>query len=306
MTADSALIPPALAPSVSPCTGVCRLDEASGLCLGCARSAEEIALWREARPAFRAAVWADLPARFARLGIVCRRLPWTTGDIRRFVEASLAGAAGTWVVGVVGAVAEFAARPGAAVTVTVGGDEVTARTPGGALRFRIDEHVRALSFDAPDTPPDRQPIVLAVLRERGRLPAAPVLADLGPDRAAILPQDRDHRLYDLGLNRKEGRFCVRVAPGPAARALGEAAGQPLAQVLPQLGPVLLAESPARVVESALGRIEVTTPIPPPGGTSPAGPHTHLLPDHLASGRAMPAGMDLPRAYLPGAIFSPAG
>jgi predicted Fe-S protein YdhL (DUF1289 family) len=297
---------PALSPGVSPCTGLCRIDAASGLCLGCARSAEEIALWREARPAVRAAVWADLPARFARLGLTCRRLPWTTGDIRRVVQASLSGAAGTWVVGVVGAVAEFAAPPGAAIEVTEEGADLVATTPGGALRLRLDDHVRALCFDPPDTPPGRQRLVLAVLREAGRLPASPVVADLGPDRAAILPPDRDRRLFDLGLNRKEGRFCVRVAPGPAARALAAAAGRPLAETLPQLGPALLAESPPRVVESALGRIEVTGPIPPPGGTSPPGPHTHLLPDHLASGRAMPAGMDLPRAYLPGAIFYPAG
>jgi predicted Fe-S protein YdhL (DUF1289 family) len=301
MTSD-----PAFTANVSPCTGICRMDEASGLCLGCARSAEEIAVWREAKPTLRAAVWADLPARFARLGLNCRRLPWATDDIRRFVRESLSGAAGTWVVGVVGAVAEFAAQPGDGITVTEAGADLVATTPGGALRLRLDDHVRALSFDPPDTPPGRQRIVLAVLREAGRLPASPVLADLCPDAAAIHPQDRNHRLYDLGLNRKEGRFCVRVAPGPAARALAAAAGRPLAHVLPRLGPLLLAESPVRVVESALGRIEVATPIPPPGGTSPAGPHTHLLPDHLAIGRAMPAGMDLPRAYLPGAIFYPAG
>ncbi|WP_081473954.1 DUF1289 domain-containing protein [Novosphingobium pentaromativorans] len=29
----------------SPCTGVCRLDPGSGLCLGCKRTMEEIADW---------------------------------------------------------------------------------------------------------------------------------------------------------------------------------------------------------------------------------------------------------------------
>ena len=67
---------------------------------------------------------------------------------------------------------------------------------------------------------------------------------------------------------------------------------------------LVAESPTRVVESALGRIEVQGQIPPPDAKSPDGPHTHLLPDHLETGRALPVGMDLPRAYLPGAIFYP--
>ena len=80
----------------------------------------------------------------------------------------------------------------------------------------------------------------------------------------------------------------------------------LLDALPRLAPVLLQHSPPRVVESVLGRIEVLTPIPVPGGNTPAGPHTHLLPEHLATGRALPAGMDLPSAYLPGSIFYPAG
>ena len=29
----------------SPCTGVCRIDERSGLCAGCARTLAEIAAW---------------------------------------------------------------------------------------------------------------------------------------------------------------------------------------------------------------------------------------------------------------------
>lgn len=29
----------------SPCIGVCRMDEAAGLCLGCLRTLDEIALW---------------------------------------------------------------------------------------------------------------------------------------------------------------------------------------------------------------------------------------------------------------------
>jgi predicted Fe-S protein YdhL (DUF1289 family) len=33
------------APVASPCTGVCRIDEATGLCIGCGRSLDEIARW---------------------------------------------------------------------------------------------------------------------------------------------------------------------------------------------------------------------------------------------------------------------
>ena len=291
---------------VSPCVGLCKLDEATGLCLGCARDGDEIAGWGATTQVARAAVWAALPDRFARLGVTCQRLPWDTEEIRTFVVSTLRDKAGTWVMGVVGAVAEFAARPDAQVVVETDESEVCATTSGGSLRFVIDDAVRALTFDPPGTPPDRQRIVLAVKRERGRLPVTEAVADLGPDAGAVMPGDRGQRLFDLGLGRKEARFCTRCAPGAALEAMVAATGRSLFDAMPMLGPALLAQSPTRVVDSALGRIEVSTPIPPPGGRSPAGPHTHLLPDHLATGRAMPTGMDLPRAYLPGAIFYPAG
>ena len=40
----------------SPCTGVCRIDEATGRCAGCARTLEEIATWGRADRAARLAV----------------------------------------------------------------------------------------------------------------------------------------------------------------------------------------------------------------------------------------------------------
>ncbi|MBD3765486.1 MAG: DUF1289 domain-containing protein, partial [Rhodobacterales bacterium] len=290
---------------VSPCTGVCRMDQDSGLCLGCARTSEEIALWRDAPPAFRDAVWDALPARFARLGITCTRLPWDADVIRAEVLKRLSAGDGTWVFGVSGAVAEVMLHPGARFVVTVHGDSVTALTHGGGLRLLLGEDLRALSFATPSVPADRAPLALVVLRERGRLPVASGLADLGPDTAALDPASRSHRLFDLGLGRKEARFCVRCPPGDLSCLLTSLAGADLATVLRVAGPRLVAESPARVVESALGRAEVTTPIPPPGGRSQVGPHTHLLPDVLASGRATPPGIDIPRAYLPGALFHPA-
>ena len=196
--------------------------------------------------------------------------------------------------------------PGASADINTDGGRIEASNAGANLRFLIDEQVCALTFDSTDTPADRQRVVLAVDRARGRPPVAAALADLGPDRAAIRPEHREQRLYDLGLGRKEARFCVRCGTEAVRDALATATGTALTEALPRLAPILLRDSPARVVESALGRIEVLTQIPEPNGRSPTGPHTHLLPDHLATERALPAGMDLPRVYLPGAIFYPAG
>lgn len=206
-------------------------------------------------------------------------------------------------MGVVGAVGEFTAADGEAVDVWMEDDHIFAATTDAALRFKIDDDIRALTFEPYDTPIPQSRIVLAVKRERGRLPVADCLCDLGEDNASLIDEDPGH-VFDLGLGRKEVRFCVRVAQGAARDALNRAQGEPFLQCLPRIGAALLAESPTRVIETALGRMEVQGRIPPPGGRSPDGPHTHLLPDHLASGRAMPTGMDLPRAYLPGAIFYP--
>lgn len=287
---------------VSPCTGVCKLDEATGWCLGCGRSGDEIADWRNQSEAHRAEVWGQIPLRLSQLGVACRRLPWTTDEIRAFAADTMQKSRGTWVMGVVGAVAEFTAMPGSVVDVWIEGDELNAKTKNGALRMTIDEGVRALTFDPVEQEAEAR-IVLAVKRERGRLPVAEGVADLGEDGGALLP-DPGTRLFDLGLARKEARFCVRVGDGASKDALESAANRSFAESIPQIGTPLLNESPTRVVETALGRIEVQGKIPLADGQSQEGPHTHLLPDHLAMGRAQPVGMDLPRAYLPGAIFYP--
>ncbi|MEL6434602.1 MAG: DUF1289 domain-containing protein [Pseudomonadota bacterium] len=286
----------------SPCTGICKLDEQTGWCLGCGRTGDEIAVWRGLPQSNRDQVWADIPDRLGQLGVACRRLPWTTEDIREFVATSCAPGRGTWVMGVVGAVAEFLVTDGAVAEVIHDGDDLIARTQNGALRMTIDDHLRALTFDPPSlkTPPR---VVLAVKRERGRLPVADGLIDLGEDQAALLG-DKATRLFDLGLGRKEARFCVRVGDGAAHIALDRATGLPFADSFPQIGAALLQESPTRVVETALGRIEVQGQIPTESATMPAGPHTHLLPDQLLIGRALPVGMDLQGAYLPGANFYP--
>ena len=54
-------------PVASPCNNVCRIDEASGWCLGCQRSLGEIAAWGTASDDERRAVLAELPARRARM-----------------------------------------------------------------------------------------------------------------------------------------------------------------------------------------------------------------------------------------------
>ena len=49
----------------TPCVRICTLDARSGLCLGCARTIDEIARWGAMSAAERARVIGELPARLA-------------------------------------------------------------------------------------------------------------------------------------------------------------------------------------------------------------------------------------------------
>ncbi|MDX6750771.1 DUF1289 domain-containing protein [Geminicoccaceae bacterium 1502E] len=51
----------------SPCVGVCEIDGATGFCVGCARTLDEIASWGSASETARDAIRAVLPARASRL-----------------------------------------------------------------------------------------------------------------------------------------------------------------------------------------------------------------------------------------------
>jgi uncharacterized protein len=51
----------------SPCVRICRIDEATGLCVGCLRSLEEIAGWARLSAEERRRLIAALPSRAARL-----------------------------------------------------------------------------------------------------------------------------------------------------------------------------------------------------------------------------------------------
>ena len=54
-------------PVPSPCISVCKMDEASGLCTGCLRTLDEIALWSVLDDDDKRAVWEALAQRRGRL-----------------------------------------------------------------------------------------------------------------------------------------------------------------------------------------------------------------------------------------------
>jgi hypothetical protein len=125
-----------------------------------------------------------------------------------------------------------------------------------------------------------------------------VLTELGPDRDALRPEDRGSILFDLGLGALQADFCVRIGDPNLATRLRELTGRAVFEHgNPTMG-MILAANPPRVFISQLGRIEVYQPIPPPSGRSPEGPHTHVLPKLLKSGRTHPATEPVPDGWIP--------
>ena len=277
----------------SPCVGICRLDPDTGWCLGCARTAEELAAWRDLPGGDQLVVWRDLPRRKALLGLGFRLLPWQgSGLLDRLAEASVAPGA-TWRIGVWGAAAELAPRPGAAIHAERSAQGLRLRTPGGALELMPPPGMRAFELAGASGRVDR--VVLALHRARVAGTFAKGLTELGADHAAIDAGRRGERLFDLGLARPPIRFCVRTGDVGLVARLRAAAGADALGPAAGLLPHLLAASPDRVVHSPVGRIEVSGPIQ---RAAPSGPHTHLLPDLLAQERLLEPGFALPEGYVP--------
>jgi predicted Fe-S protein YdhL (DUF1289 family) len=284
----------------SPCIGICRIDERSGLCLGCARTGDEIAMWGEMPQNGRQSVWVELPERRKNLGLNIHRLNWETQDIQSFVSETLRPG-GTWITGVLGAVAEFSLGEDEVCEIETDANLLRAFSPRGAISFHIGENLRALSFGSMSR---QEIIVLALPRSEAKSFPGEGLVCLGPDRDAIREGARDEILYDFGLGRRSAGFGIRTACPDLIARLDGANGLDWRQFLPSIGTDIQRASPTRVVRNAIGRIEVFATIPPPNGKSPAGPHTHLLPAYLIEGSDVPSKIDMPEGYVACATYYP--
>ena len=282
----------------SPCVGICVLDNATGWCGGCGRTDQELANWREMPARAQRAVWADLPRRKTILGLGFRLLPWSGPMLLdRLAGMSAAPGAG-WSIGVYGAVAEFAANDDRIATSIDGGD-LYLRTRGGRAVIRLPPGARA--FELVDANGRVGRIALALHRARFKQPPASSITCLGDDSDAIDPPMRQAKLFDLGLARRSIRFGVRTREPALVDLLNAHAGLGL-RASPALVTALIEQSPDRVVISPFGRIEVEGPVL---RDDHVGPHTHLLPDLLRTGREIEPGLELPPDYVPCASLFPA-
>jgi hypothetical protein len=210
-----------------------------------------------------------------------------------------------WSLGTFGAIAEFSRDNGEPVRLMQSSAAISAVTPRGGIVIRLDRRSRPFASESMTKTGWNQRIALCLPEHDCAMGGRGTLTEIGPDREALCAQDRDAVLFDLGFGALQADFCVRFGdPGAIARLRQHAGRDVFEPGNPAMG-IILAANPHRVFISRLGRIEVYQPIPPPSGKSPEGPHTHVLPRLLKTGRTHAATEPVPPGWIPCAHIYPA-
>lgn len=198
-----------------------------------------------------------------------------------------------WSIGSFGAIGEFMRDADEAATIHRTAGQIDVVTTRGAMRV-LDTALMGVAWDTLSGDGETWGHVLAFCKPR--LATGPrVVRFLGHDADAIRTEDRSDRLYDLGVASGCVAMAVRTRDTALIAALDAAEGQALLGVA-GIMPIVLDAQPHRVLLSPAGRIEVYQPIPTSDGESPAGPHTHLLPNLITKDRAHSSNTPIPNGW----------
>lgn len=218
-------------------------------------------------------------------------------DLEKLLESNLRNPHSTFSVGSFGAIAEFhrAQSEEATIESRVPYSAVTTR---GAIRIETIDDLLPIAYEnlSNEKHKWRNGIVFCLPSGIARSNQRSVLTELGPDWSAVRTKDRGATLFDVGLNTINIDFCIRTENEKFLDILRRAEGR---SVLESDNPVvgeIIAASPHRIAISKLGRIEVYQRIPT--DQTLEGPHTHVLPKLLRTGRTHSANVPVPEGYLP--------
>ena len=124
------------------------------------------------------------------------------------VKQQLALPSTSWSIGVLGALAEFHRDDGEPCT--NGGTCVM--TERGALKLEVPPSTRAIAYEVVTQNVNmwNHGVALCLPREECEMTCRRAISEIGPDREAIRPQDRESILFDIGLGSAYCDFCVRT------------------------------------------------------------------------------------------------
>ncbi|MBH0239876.1 DUF6925 family protein [Methylobrevis albus] len=224
-------------------------------------------------------------------------------EILDLVRDLLADAGTSWAVGTFGAIGEFLRDANEPARLDAAGGAVSVVTARGGLRLGPIPGLRPVAYETSFGAGWSHALAFCLPAAEAAMAGRSVLTELGPDVDALREADRDGILFDLGLGCLQVDVLVRVAPDAAAKLrphLGRALFEPGNAAMHAIFDL----QPPRVFVTRIGRAEIFQPIPPPGGTSPEGPHTHILPQLLKGGRTHAATMPIPAGLVPCAYAFP--
>ena len=224
--------------------------------------------------------------------------------VEALLREALADPETAWSLGSFGAIAEFMRDPDEDV-VPLRDARLGMATRRGAVAVTPLPGLRPVAYETGVASGWNHAVALCLPADACAMSGRAVVTELGPDGAAARGEDRAGILFDLGLGLRAVDACVRAADPEAVACLRAGAGRPVFDPESPIGRNLVAMSPHRVFLARVGRVEVYAPIPAPGGTSPEGPHTHVLPQLLKARRTHAATTPIPAGFVPCAALHPA-
>jgi len=226
-------------------------------------------------------------------------------ELLDFIAGQIENAEAQWSLGTFGAIAEFARDADEPVEISRTETSVAAVTPRGGIRLEARPDLRLVAFETLTMQAWSQRVALCLADRTAAMGQRAALTELGPDKQALRAEDRTAILFDLGLDALQVDACVRTADPELIATLRGCAGRAVLEPgSPAMG-AILRYSAHRVFMTRCGRAEVYQAIPAPGGTSPTGPHTHVLPKLLARKRTHAATEPIPKGWVSCAHLYPA-
>jgi hypothetical protein len=220
------------------------------------------------------------------------------------LHQQIADADTQWSLGTFGGIAEFARDRDETVSLTQSATGAAAVTVRGGIAIELSDHCRPFAFECITRTGWSQRVAFCLPADQCAMNRRTVLTELEADHAALRPEHRRSVLFDLGLGAMQADLCVRIDDHDTAARLRSHCGRSVFDPANSAMALLLETNPHRVFISRIGRIEVYQPIPPASGKSPEGPHTHVLPKLLKSGRTHAATEPIPEGWIPCAHLYP--
>ncbi len=218
-------------------------------------------------------------------------------EIPRVLRRHLEDPSSSFSIGSLGAIAEFHRDPDEPFEIR-DLERLTIATSRGALRINLIDEIKPLAYETLSVRKGcwQHGVAFCLTTKKALGHRRCVLTELGLDWAAVRGVDRHAVLFDMGLAAQNVDFCIRTKDTELLSRLRQSAGRSVLKPNSPILATIVQASPHRVAIAKLGRLEVYQAIDK--AKTPSGPHTHLLPDLLATNRTHSANIPVPEGYLP--------